>query len=87
MAESFDDLTLEDEWQDVAASEIYPEVAGQRVTIQYKGGPIVLVYIGGASAPSNRSFGILLEQGQSVTGTSDHFWVRGAGTVAILVED
>lgn len=87
MAQSFDDLTLEDEWRDIAASEYYPEVAGQRVTIQYKGGPIVRIYIGGVSAPSNEGFGIILDQGQSVTGTSDHFWVRGAGKVAILVED
>ena len=60
--------------------------ANQRVTLQAKAGKFNHVYIGGAGAPSP-SDGVILSAGMSVTGTSDHFWVRGTDAIAVLVED
>ena len=88
MAQSYPDLPLTpNAWTDIPAVGGYSGVANQKVTIQNKSGYRAFVYIGGAAAPSAADSGIALNSGQSVTGTSDHFWVRGPGIVAVLVED
>lgn len=88
MAQSFPDFTLTEAWQDIASAVEYAAVAGKQVTVQYKGGYQAYVYFGGASAPPAGAGGVLYVGG-SVTGTSDHIWVRGmmSGAVYIQIED
>lgn len=85
MAQSFPDIPLNNGWQDIVVVAGYATIASQKVTLQSKIGGAA-VYFGGNAAPSGNS-GIILNPGQSVTGTADHFWVRGSGTIAVLVED
>lgn len=86
MAQSFADVTPPPgEWLDLAA--VYPALAGQAVTVQYKGGYEGRVFFGGASAPGAGDGGSL-RPGMSVTGTADHIWVRawGAGTAPFYAQ-
>lgn len=87
MALSFPDFEANDGWQDVAIQPGYAGVANQQVTIQNKGVRRALVYFGGAVAPTGAGFGAKLAIDGSVTGTSDHIWVKGGGPIAVLVED
>jgi hypothetical protein len=90
MGYSKDDLALDPlVWTDIAAVDGYEDVAGQLLTIQSKGNYPALVYIGGALPPSGDSLdhGISLNPGSAVTITADNFWVKGQGSVAILIED
>lgn len=86
MAQSYPDFALSGDWQDIAVAAGYGAIANQRVTLQAKSNDVTLVYIGGAAAPAPRD-GVALYVGNSLTGTSDHFWVKGRGSVAVLVED
>lgn len=88
MAQSFPDFVLTEAWQDIAATAGYEAVAGQQVTVQYKGSYQAYVYFGGASAPGAGDGG-MLHSGGSVTGTADHIWVRGimSGAVYVQIED
>jgi len=89
MAQSFPDFAVTDAWQDIAAAAGYEAVAGQQITIQYKGGYQAYVYFGGASAPAASAGGVL-HSGGSVTGTADHIWVRGmtgGGSLYLQIED
>jgi len=87
MAKSYPDFTATEAWTDLAGLPAYAEIVGQRVMVQNKGLQRVLVYFGGAAAPAGDGYGTKLLADVSVTGTSDHFWVRGDGVVAIQVED
>lgn len=86
MAKSYPDFQMTGAWQDIAAASGYAEIIGQKVTIQSKSSSSMLVFIGGSSAPAT-SDGIALPLSVSVTGTSDHFWVKGTGRAAVMVED
>lgn len=87
MAKSYPDYTATEEWKDLATLPAYAEIISQRVTIQNKGLQRALVYFGGGSAPTGAGYGAKLLADAAVTGTSDHFWVRGDGPIAVLVED
>lgn len=84
MAQNYPDVVGSKDWQDIAA--IHPAIAGQRITVQAKGGTFNYVYFGGNAAPGARD-GSFLEAGVSVTGTATHIWVRGDCRFAIMVED
>jgi hypothetical protein len=86
MAKSYPDFIMTGSWQDIAAATGYTTIANQKVTIQQKSGFSMLVFMGGASAPGEKD-GIAMTRAKAVTGTSDHFWVKGKGRAAVLVED
>lgn len=87
MAQSFNDLTVDQSWRDLATIDGYQDVADQQVTLQSKGGQTrILIFFGGAEAPEE-DFGIELFTGQAVTGTNAHIWVKGKGALAVLLED
>jgi N-acetylglutamate synthase/N-acetylornithine aminotransferase len=86
MAQSYPDVDIGGVYIDLIAQAGLVAIANQRVTVQAKGSQAVIVYVGGAAAPTGRQ-GIVLNPGQSLTGTSDHIWALGPGTVAVLVED
>jgi hypothetical protein len=86
MAQGFPDISLSGEWQDITQMAGYMSIANQTVTLQAKYGYAALVYFGGASAPAGVS-GFKLAPDESYTGTSDHVWVRGSGSIAIGLED
>lgn len=87
MAVSYPDYTATDQWTDLVTIPAYAGIAGQRTMLQNKGIQRTLVYFGGAAAPTGAGFGTRLAAEVSVTGTSDHVWVKGEGPVAIQVED
>ncbi|WP_066700106.1 hypothetical protein [Sphingobium amiense] len=86
MAKSYPDFALTGQWQDIAVATGYTAIANERVMLQSKSRDAVLMFIGGASAPSADD-GIAVSLGKALSGTSDHFWVKGSGEVAVLVED
>jgi hypothetical protein len=86
MAKSLPDIQATHEWQDLTTLPGYAEIADQTVTLQAKAGKFNHVYFGGSAAPDPRD-GLALPVIVSVTGTSDHIWVRGTGRIAILLED
>jgi hypothetical protein len=87
MAKSYPDFAATEAWSDLAALPAYAGIANQRVMIQNKSLQRALVYFGGAAAPAGEGQGTRLLADIAVTGTSDHFWVRGDGALAIQVED
>lgn len=87
MAQSFPDFTATDAWQDLAASPAHAGIVNQSVTLQSKGITRLLVYFGGAAAPGGAGYGVSLGVNQSVSGSSDHIWVKGDGPVAVQRED
>lgn len=86
MAKSYPDVQGTREWQDIAALPSHAAIANARVTIQAKSGRYNYLYFGGA-APPNSGDGIIVPGVESLSGTSDHIWVRGDTTFAVLVED
>jgi hypothetical protein len=86
MAKSFPDVQGTQNWQDITALASHAAIANERVTIQAKNGAFNYVYFGGAVAPAANA-GVILPVIASVSGTSDHIWVRGDARFAVLVED
>lgn len=86
MAQTYPDVLGENEWQDIAALPSHSEIAGQRVTIQAKDGTFNYVYFGGATPPDPKD-GHILSALVAISGTADHFWVRGTCRFAVTVED
>lgn len=59
MAQSFANYSPSvDVWVDITAVDGYGGLAGQQVTVQYKGGHQVYVYFGGAAAPGGGDGGL-----------------------------
>ncbi|MPT48241.1 MAG: hypothetical protein E2598_07435 [Sphingobium sp.] len=87
MAQSFPDLPISKEWLNAAA--VYPELAGKKVTAQYKGGYEGYAYFGVPGTPPRGGDGGLLRTGMSVTGTADALWLCGlmGGTFYLQIED
>ncbi len=86
MAKSYPDVRGTRDWQDIAAKPSHAAIANQRVTIQAKSGRYNYVYFGGVEVPSAGD-GIIVPGVESLSGTSDHIWVRGDTEFAVLVED
>lgn len=87
MAKSYPDFVATEAWTDLAALPAYADIVNQRIMIQNKSLQRALVYFGGAAAPAADGYGTKLLADVAVNGTSDHYWVRGDGALAIQVED
>lgn len=75
-------LTTTAAWQDITAT--YGTAASANVLIQNADSEVVQIVFGGASAPSGKS-GITLDTYDSVQGNAANIWVRGSGTISILL--
>ena len=88
MAQNFPDVEVKTDWVDILTLPGFEALAGQRVSVQAVSVPStpIKVYLGGAAAPAG-DWGNRLVLHASVTGTTDHIWVKGRGSVAVLLED
>lgn len=86
MGQSLPDIRLTDEWVDITTLSGYGATANALITVQAKFVSQAIIYVGGASAPTNEDDGMLLQTAMSVSSTAAHWWVKGQGKIAILVE-
>lgn len=86
MAYSKLDIPLSKEWVDLTTLDGYDDCANVSITVAAKYANPCYVFIGGTSAPEGDN-GLLLFNGSGVSGTSDHWWIKGSGTISVLVED
>lgn len=89
MGHHLKDYTLTKDWVDLASLPDYTAIAGVQITVQakfVKTTPSCLVFIGGTDAPDG-DHGSLLTTTDAITSTNNHWWVKGEGTLAILVEE
>ena len=80
------DYKLTNEWVDLASIAEYSAIVDSLVTVQAKYVLSAYIWIGGASAPDKDS-GSLLTTGVAISTTSNHWWVKGDGTLSVLMED
>lgn len=77
-------IEVDGEWQDLCA--IFTDMVDSDVTLQIQESYKTAVIFGGSAAPSVADSGLLLSHGQTVRGSADHIWVKGAGTVVVHAE-
>lgn len=68
------DIAVTGTWQDVITT--HASAASVDVLIQNVGGGDVSVVFGGASDPAQGTNGVALEPLDSMTGNSDHIWIK-----------
>lgn len=73
MAATKDDVALTSTWVDLTVQ--FTDLVSASAFVQCKGPDEVLIYWGGASAPTGSS-GTLMGRMTIAYGTSDHIWVR-----------
>lgn len=89
MAANYPNYAVPATWTDLYAVSGYTALANQLVTVQSVGRDSLQVYFGGSSAPADNAQGNTLMGLRSVSGTTDHLWVRSSGSaiLAVLQED
>ncbi len=87
MGRSVNDVVLTEDWVDIAALPGYSGIVNKKTTVQakYVAGASY-IFIGGNTPPSGDN-GLLFLTGTAVTQTSDHWWVKGKGRLAVLIEE
>lgn len=61
-------------------------ISGLDLTFQNMGAEPVLIFFGGASAPTGRQIGHKINPGQTIFGGAvDHVWAKGSGDLSFWV--
>lgn len=79
------DVKLTKDWQDLTSLSGYEDCADVVITVAAKYANPAYVFVGGTTPPEGDN-GLLLLNGTGVSGTASHWWIKGSGTISVLVE-
>jgi hypothetical protein len=79
-----DVVVLKEEWIDITTLDGFEDIVSEDITVVANFVNNAYICIGGSATPVGNN-GSLLLTGTGVTGNSDHWWVKGYGTLSIIV--